>query len=119
MRKYESIVVFRPELNEAGLRGEIEKIEALLASNGAQNVETNVWGRREVAYLVKKEKFGNFVLFKFEGENPQLVESAQRILAITDSVLKFQTSRCNTKTRKFKGSPRKRGEGEESGDSEY
>lgn len=62
MRDYELTVVFSPEISDEDLPAEIEKLNQLIAQKGGEVVETNRWGRRRLAYPIKKYKEGNYVL---------------------------------------------------------
>ena len=123
VRQYESMIIFSSRLTDAQLKDEIKKVEGILNSNAAQNVSVDAWGRREAAYALKKDRFGHFVCVKYESGNHQLPNVIGSLLRITESVHKFQTHVINTKTRKFKGNPRRQAgssdgfEFDDSGDS--
>jgi small subunit ribosomal protein S6 len=113
MRKYELIVVFEPNLNDSQLKDETKKVQSLLEANQAEGVQVNSWGKKEIAYLVSKNRYGNFIAFNFNGENPKLISTVSSQLRISDNVLKFQAHRINERVRKFKGNPRRKPSGEE------
>jgi len=106
MKKYETIVVFTTTLNENELSAEISKVQTLLESNGATDVSIQRWGRKEIAYTVKKQRFGNFVVFNFSSDHSDTIDKTSRILVITDSVLKFQTHIISDRRRKVKSTAR-------------
>ncbi len=105
MRKYETIIVLNPELGEAALKEEVAKLEIFLRNNGVVKLTTHVWGRREIAYKVNKQKFGFWVMVEFESNDGSLLERLTRQFVITDAVLKFQTVRVGLSTKKFKARP--------------
>jgi small subunit ribosomal protein S6 len=117
VRRYESVVVFNPRLNDAQLKEEIKKVETILNSNNAKITGVDQWGKKELAYSFQKQKFGFCVAFNYEAANHEAPNALQSILRITDSVHKFQTHLIRSKTRKFKGNPKRltqpRGEGED------
>ena len=106
-RSYETIVVFRPDIGDAQVKDEQKKIENLITSNGAKSVVLDVWGKKDIAYTVKKFKSGSFVCYKYESDVSDTVKNVTSVLRITDSVIKFQTHVTNLKTRKFKGNPQR------------
>lgn len=110
MRKYETLLVLNPELGEAALKEEVAKVEIFLRNNGVVKLNTNHWGRKEVAYRVSKQKFGYWVLIEFESADGSLLEKLTRQFVITDSVLKFQTVRVGLSTKKFKARPMREGQ---------
>jgi small subunit ribosomal protein S6 len=119
VRKYESVIIFHSKLNEAELQEKIKKVEDLLKANGAEKVEVDNWGRKEIAYEVKKEKYGTFVVFTIDSANLQIVETLSAALILWDDVLKFQTHRIRDTKRKFKGSTRGTGSADDEYDSGY
>jgi len=107
MRKYETVMVLNPNLGEAQVKDEAAKIEKLLETNGAKEITNSVWGKKEIAYEFQKQRFGYYVAFNYESANHEAPNELKSVLRITDSVHKFQTHRVFTKTRKFKGNPRR------------
>lgn len=106
-RKYESIVIFRPDLPETQLKQELKRFEGILESKGAGTVNVDNWGKKDIAYTVRKNKQGKFVVLNYETADHSAVEALTSILRISDSVIKFQTHKINERVRKFKGNPRR------------
>ena len=87
MNKYESVVIINPGLEENGIKSLIQKITDLINSDGkVENVEE--MGKRKLAYEIKKQKEGYYVVVNFEA-NPALIVELERIYRITDTILKF------------------------------
>lgn len=107
VRRYESVVIFNPRLSDVQLKEEIKKIEALLKTNKADVKSVDTWGKKEAAFEFNKQRMGYYVAFNYESANHEAPNELQSILRITDSVHKFQTHLIKTKTRKFKGNPRR------------
>ena len=91
MNKYESVIIINPSLEEQGIKDVITKFTDLINSDG--KVE-NVYemGRRKLAYEIKKQSEGYYVVYTFEA-NPEFIKELERIYRITDSVMKFITIR--------------------------
>ncbi len=117
MRKYETIVVFNPSLAEAAVKDEQKKIEKILDSFSAKNLKADAWGRKQIAYSVKKNSFGTFVCFTYESDDHAVSSGLTNQLRIMDSVIKFQTHRINDRVRKFRGNPKRKGSG--AGEDEF
>lgn len=107
VRRYESVVIFNPRLSDAQIKEEIKKIETLLKTNKADIKSVDTWGKKEAAFEFNKQRMGYYVAFNYESANHEAPSELQSILRITDSVHKFQTHLIKTKTRKFKGNPRR------------
>jgi len=63
MRKYELVCIVHPDLDEAGFNGIIEKVKGWIAESGGTVDKVDVWGRKRLAYLVRKQREGQYVLF--------------------------------------------------------
>jgi small subunit ribosomal protein S6 len=85
--KYEAVVIFLSELDEAGVDTQIEKIEATITSHSGSLEQKEIWGRRELAYKIAKKTHGIYVLFVFTGDM-SLVADLDRQLKINESVLR-------------------------------
>ena len=87
MNKYESVIIVNPNLDEAGVKALEDKFTGLINENG--KVESiDKMGKRKLAYEVKKNKEGYYVVFDFEA-NPSLIAELERNYRITDEVIKF------------------------------
>ena len=87
MNKYESVIIINPSLEEQGIKDVITKFTDLINSDGkVENVDE--MGRRKLAYEIKKNKEGNYVVINFEAK-PELIKELERIYRITDEVIKF------------------------------
>jgi len=107
VRRYESVVVFSPRLSDSQIKDEIMKFEGILTTAKAKVTSVDQWGKKEAAFLFKKERFGHYVAFNFESENHAAPSELESILRITDTVHKFQTHRIPDTARKFKGNPKR------------
>ncbi len=84
--KYESILVVSCKLDEEGIEAVVKKFQDLIEANGEMN-EVTVWGKRELAYEIQKQKTGYYVIFNFESE-PEFPAELDRVYKITDGVLR-------------------------------
>ena len=91
MNKYESVIIINPSLEEQGIKDVITKFNDLINSDGkVENVEEI--GRKKLAYDIKKQSEGYYVVFTFEA-NPEFISELERIYRITDSIMNFITVR--------------------------
>lgn len=89
MNKYESIIIINPSVEEQGVKDLTQRFTDLINKNGkAESVED--MGKRKLAYEVKKNKEGTYILFTFEA-NPDSISELERNYRITDEVIKFIT----------------------------
>ena len=87
MNKYETIFIINPSVEEAGVKELTQKFSDLINSDGkVESVED--MGKRKLAYEIKKNSEGIYVLINFEA-NPTLIKELERVYRITDEVIKF------------------------------
>ena len=87
MNKYESVIIISPVVEEEGIKNLITKFSDLINTDGkVESVEE--MGKRKLAYEVKKNKEGYYILINFEAK-PELITELERNYRITDEVIKF------------------------------
>src|SRR5271154_5646303 len=114
MRKYETIVIFSQNLNDQELKDEVKKFQKFIETNAGAIVSVESWGKRELSYLIKKQRFGNYISFRYDTDNHELSTKLSNLLLITESVLYTQSHRLSDRVRKVKVNPHYK----PSGDSE-
>ncbi|MBQ9615826.1 MAG: 30S ribosomal protein S6 [Selenomonadaceae bacterium] len=86
MRKYEIIFIVKP-LEEEAVNAVVEKFTKLIANNGGTIDKEDRWGKKRLAYEIKDESEGYYVLFNVTCE-PACVAECDRVMKITDELLK-------------------------------
>lgn len=87
-RTYESIFIVRPDLTGDAYTAVIDKFKGVLTDQGASIIKVDEWGVRKLAYTVKKQNRGSYVLVIFEAE-PKVILEYERRLRLDESVIKF------------------------------
>jgi small subunit ribosomal protein S6 len=90
MRTYETILIVHPEVVGDDQTAIIEKYKKILSDQGAEILKVDNWGTRALAYPVKKQSQGCYVLVVFEAE-PTVISEFERRMRIDDMIIKFQT----------------------------
>jgi len=87
MKEYELTVLIHPDL-EADLEVPLKKVRELIASNGGEIVKEDNWGKKKLAYSIKKQEFGVYVYMevKLPSDAPLKISNT---LNITDEVLRY------------------------------
>jgi len=62
MRKYELVCIVQPELDEAAFMGAIERVQGWVTESGGSVDKVDIWGRRKMAYTIRKQREGQYVL---------------------------------------------------------
>jgi small subunit ribosomal protein S6 len=92
MYRYETLFVLHPDVPEAQVRETIDRVRRLIEGMGGQVTEAQDWGMRDLAYLIRKQSRGNYVLVQY-GAPPEVVKELERTLKIADEVLRFASVR--------------------------
>ena len=85
--KYESVIIINPSVDDEKLKALEAKFTELINNDG-KLTKIDELGKRKLAYDVKKNKEGIYVVLYFEA-NPTLIAELERIYRITDEVIKF------------------------------
>lgn len=91
-RRYETMIVLRTDLQEAGVKEQAERVRKLLETHGAVVAGVHDWGLRELAYAIQKEKRGYYLLVEYTGSAAAVAE-LERTLKLSDVVLRFVSIR--------------------------
>lgn len=86
MRKYEVMFIIKSQEEEA-TNAVITKFENLIKNNGGEVIKIDRWGKKRLAYEVKKNLEGFYCLIHFTAE-PAVVAELDRVLKITEDVIK-------------------------------
>ena len=90
MRTYESIFIVHPEVIGDDQTAIIDKFTTILTDQGAEILKLDNWGVRTLAYPVKKQTKGCYVLVIFDAEATVIAEYERR-MSIDEMMIKFQT----------------------------
>ena len=61
LRNYQSVLILKPDLDEAQVEQSIEKITSIINKFGGSILKLDNWGKKRLAYRVKKNKFGYYL----------------------------------------------------------
>jgi small subunit ribosomal protein S6 len=89
-REYETIYVLRPDVARESQERIAQRMGEAVAREGGKLTTIENWGRRQLAYAVKKAKRGVYVYVKYIGGGAAVSE-VERNLRMLDDVLKYQT----------------------------
>jgi small subunit ribosomal protein S6 len=62
MHKYELVCIIHPDLDETAFNGALDKVKSWISDAGGSVDKLDVWGRKRLAYTVRKQREGQYVL---------------------------------------------------------
>ncbi len=92
MRPYETMIVFDTTVDAQAIQASLDRaLDTIRAHDGTVGT-LDRWGKRALAYEIKKRKEGYYVVVEFAG-SPSTVDELHRILTLSDEVLRFKILR--------------------------
>ncbi len=90
IRTYEAVYIFDSALEDAAINEKLERFHGLLSAAGDISVEH--WGRRQLAYTIKKRENGYYAIARFDLANVNVLPEYERALKLDDGVLRYLIS---------------------------
>ncbi len=87
MREYEVLYIVRSDLDDEKVQDAVKRVNTLIERSGGAIERTNLWGKRKLAYEVKHQKEGSYVLQDFQIDQTRVPE-LEAALKITEEVLR-------------------------------
>jgi small subunit ribosomal protein S6 len=95
MNEYEIAILFDPDL-EIDIEKSTQKVEKIFLDNGGKIVKVDNWGKRKLAYPIKKHEAALYSIYTLQFP-PQSVIKVEKTLNITDEVIRFLITRPDLK----------------------
>ena len=93
-RTYEVMYIATPETADDAIVKLNEAITQLVEKEGGSVVKIDDWGRRRLAYPIKKKTDGYYVLFEIEGSGQEIAELERR-MRVNDVIMRYITVRVD------------------------
>jgi small subunit ribosomal protein S6 len=88
------MIILDPDADEEQQQEVLERVQQLIRAGGGSVEHVDEWGRRRIAYPIRKHADGRYVVITAEGE-PTALEEIERVLSISDVVLRALFIRLN------------------------
>jgi len=88
MREYELILIVHPELDESAFNEIIERVSNWITSNNGEVLKTDLWGTKKLAYPIRKQTEGQYILMKVKYD-PVFGSELERNLRFIEPILRF------------------------------
>jgi small subunit ribosomal protein S6 len=87
---YESAVMINAALDDEQIQALISRIKEIITNNGGEIREIEDWGRKRLAYVVKKSKVGYYAIFRFNAPS-SLIAKLERFYILDEQFLRYLT----------------------------
>ena len=92
MNFYEHTIIARQDISPAQLKQVEDKYKKIIENNEGSLLKTEIWGLMNLSYLIKKNKKGNYIHFKIQGDG-SLIKELEKNEKIDKNLLRFVTIR--------------------------
>lgn len=87
VRNYELVFIVHPEVDDEGLAAIVETVKDLVKRGGGQVTKVDLWGVRRLAYPIKKQREGQYVLMRLDMASEGVAE-LERSLGLSEQVIR-------------------------------
>ena len=87
MRRYELMLLLRPDLEDDKLQGAVEKVTRAIVNRGGSLSKVSPWGKRRLAYDIGRHREASYFLIHFDIE-PAQVREIERGMLISEEILR-------------------------------
>jgi len=87
---YESVVILSASLEDAQIDSTLNRIEDQISSEGGNILNIDKWGRRRLAYPIKKSKSGFYTVYQFEAPR-ELISKLERTFRLDENIFRYLT----------------------------
>jgi len=88
MRAYELVFIVHPDLDDSALKELVDRVKGWITDSGGQVAKIDLWGKRKLAYRLRRQSEGQYVLMKTQLA-PAFCVQLERNLRLQESILRF------------------------------
>ncbi|NJD21739.1 MAG: 30S ribosomal protein S6 [Melioribacter sp.] len=89
-RTYESVIIINAALEDDQVETTISRMQETITTHGGELIEVDKWGRKRLAYPIKKAKSGYYVVFRFSATT-DLVATLERNYRLDENIIRYLT----------------------------
>lgn len=91
MRNYELVCIVQPELDETAFKAVVDRVSSWVTEAGGSVDKVDIWGRRRLAYQIRKQREGQYVLLNVTLD-PKATSELERNIRYLETVLRHMLS---------------------------
>ena len=88
MRDYELIFIVHPDLDETAFNDIVERVQGWITEAGGEITKVDLWGQRKLAYPIRKQTEGQYVLIETRMEPSENAE-LERNLSLLEPIMRY------------------------------
>jgi small subunit ribosomal protein S6 len=88
MRSYELVFIVHPDLDDSAFNEVVDRVKGWITDSGGEVVDTDLWGKRRLAYPIQKQVEGHYVLMTTQLD-PNFCTELEHNLGLQEPVMRF------------------------------
>jgi small subunit ribosomal protein S6 len=88
MREYEVVIIVHPDLDETGFNDIVSRVKSWILDSGGEIVKEDFWGKRKLAYPIRKQQEGQYFFLKTQ-ISPDIVSEIERNMRLSEPIMRF------------------------------
>ncbi len=88
IRPYELVFIAHPDLDESAFQAVVERVKQAIVEQGGTVTKTDIWGKRPLAYPIRKRREGYYVLMHMDMPAPALAR-LERFMRLQEPIMRF------------------------------
>ena len=90
MRLYECVIIGRQDVSSGHVEELVNEFCSIIEKDGGSIKKREYWGLRSLAYRIKKNRKGHYILLNFE-TSPKTLREFERVMGLNEDILRFMT----------------------------
>ena len=92
MNKYESVLIARQDLGASQVNTLVDELKNVISAQGGEVVRVDNWGLKNLAYRIKKNRKGHYVLLNIAAPANAVAEY-ERVMRVNEDIIRYMTVR--------------------------
>jgi small subunit ribosomal protein S6 len=88
MREYEVVFIVHPDLDETAFHDIVNRVKSWITDSGGEIVKEDFWGKRKLAYPLRKQQEGQYFFLKTQ-MSPDFVSEVERNMRLLEPIMRF------------------------------
>ena len=95
MTNYESVLIARQDLGASQVKDIVDNLSNVIKNQGGEVVRVDNWGLKNLAYRIKKNRKGHYVLLNFSAPATAISEF-ERVMRINEDIIRYMTVKVDS-----------------------
>lgn len=93
MKLYEVVFILDPALSEEAVEAELKHVKGIVEREGGEVLEVQRWGKKRLAYEIRKKREGQYILIRFKSA-PGFIPELERHFKLSEATLRHMVIKC-------------------------